>query len=227
MKRLIHYEARLLAALTHANIVQVYDAGVDDKGESFMVQEYIDGVDLKSFYEIAHQTGESIPAQILYYITEQLLRALVHVHELKDPKGVPYNLIHRDLSPTNVMISMTGDVKLLDFGLAKRSVDVTTSGNLAGKIPYMAPEQLEQMRIDPRIDLFALGSVLYELGTGVHRFNGRSDVEIIGRIRMRQEQPFSSLARRLPRRWCRSSPRPWCSIATSATRAPGRCSRSS
>ncbi len=198
MRQLIHYEARLLAALNHANIVQVFDAGVDSKGESYMVQEFIDGTDLKAFYQIANTLGESLSAEILYYITEQILRALVHVHELRDPRGVPYNLIHRDLSPTNVMVSMSGDVKLLDFGLAKRSADVTTSGNLAGKIPYMAPEQFEKLRVDPRIDLFALGSVLYELGTGRHRFDGRTDMEIINRIRTRQEHPFSKVVRGLP-----------------------------
>jgi len=198
MRKLIHYEARLLAALNHANIVQVYDAGIDSRGESYMVQEYIDGTDLKSFYTIARETGESISPPIVYYIAEQVLRALVHVHELADSKGNRYNLIHRDLSPTNIMVSMSGDVKLLDFGLAKRSVDVTTSGNIAGKIPYMAPEQFERMRVDPRIDIFALGSVLYELITGLHRFNGQSDLEIISRIRAHQEQPLHTLARGFP-----------------------------
>ncbi|MBU1536016.1 protein kinase [Myxococcota bacterium] len=198
MRKLIHYEARLLAALNHANIVQVYDAGIDSRGESYMVQEFIDGTDLKAFFNIARETGATISPPIIYYIAEQVLRALVHVHELSDNRGNSYHLIHRDLSPTNIMVSMSGDVKLLDFGLAKRSVDITTSGNIAGKIPYMAPEQFERVRIDSRIDLFALGSVLYELITGLHRFNGESDLEIIRRIRGRHEQPLHTIARGFP-----------------------------
>jgi serine/threonine protein kinase len=198
MTKLIHYEARLLAALNHANIVQIYDAGIDGNDNSFLVQEFIDGVDLKAFFNITKTMNVKISPSILYFIAEQILRALVHVHELQDKLGTPYNIIHRDISPTNIMVSTSGDVKLLDFGLSKRAIDITVSGNIAGKIPYMAPEQLGKTKVDPRIDLFALGSVLYEISSGMHRYNGESDLEIINKILNRDEKPFRMAAPHIP-----------------------------
>ncbi len=194
---IIQREARLLAALYHANIVQVVDAGLTEAKEPYLVLEYIQGQDLKALYHVAHE-GTPLAPSMVFYLLEQVLRALVHMHELKDSKGRPYHLIHRDLSPTNIMCSMSGDVKLLDFGLAKRALDVTGSGNLTGKVPYLSPEQITGGRVDARSDLFALGTVFYELCSGRHRYEGTHEVEILQQIRDRRDVPLARVARELP-----------------------------
>ena len=195
---IIQREARLLAALYHANIVQVVDAGITEENEPYLVLEYIQGQDLKAVYNVAHEGRTPLAPSMVYFILEQTLRALVHMHELKDPKGRPYHLIHRDLSPTNIMCSMSGDVKILDFGLAKRALDVTGSGNLTGKVPYLSPEQITGGRVDARSDLFALGTVFYEICTGRHRYEGTHDVEILQKIRDRADEPLSRVAGSFP-----------------------------
>ena len=194
---IIQREARLLAALYHANIVQVVDAGLTEEKEPYLVLEYIQGQDLKALYNVALE-GTPLAPSMVFYLLEQVLRALVHMHDLKDPKGRPYHLIHRDLSPTNIMCSMSGDVKLLDFGLAKRALDVTGSGNLTGKVPYLSPEQITGGRVDARSDLFALGTVFYELCAGRHRYDGTHEVEILQQIRDRRDVPLTRVARDLP-----------------------------
>ncbi len=195
---IIQREARLLAALYHANIVQVYDAGITEDGEPYLVLEYIQGQDLRAIFQVVREGKTPLAPSMIYYILEQVLRALVHMHELKDPKGRPYQLVHRDLSPTNIMCSMSGDVKLLDFGLARRALDVTGSGSLTGKLPYLSPEQLQGGRVDSRSDLFALGTVFYELCTGRFRYDGENDAEIIAAIRERREIPLMKAARHHP-----------------------------
>ncbi|MBU1413515.1 serine/threonine protein kinase, partial [Myxococcota bacterium] len=195
---IIQREARLLAALYHANIVQVVDAGITEEREPYLVLEYIQGQDLKAVYNVAHEGRTPLAPSMVYFILEQALRALVHMHELKDPKGRPYHLIHRDLSPTNIMCSMSGDVKILDFGLAKRALDVTGSGNLTGKVPYLSPEQIVGGRVDARSDLFALGTVFYELCSGRHRYVGNHEVEILQKIRDRADLPLAQVAHSFP-----------------------------
>ncbi|MBU1219582.1 protein kinase [Myxococcota bacterium] len=182
-KGMILKEARLLAALNHANIVQVFDAGLDENGEPFMVLEYIEGYDLKNIFNLLKDLKENLRPNLLYYLTEQLLRALIHLHELKDQTGNRFNLVHRDLSPNNVMCSMSGDVKLLDFGLTRNAIDVTVRSNLTGKIPYLSPEQVNSGKIDGRSDLYSLGTVILELMTKTHRYSGATEMEIVEAIK--------------------------------------------
>ena len=194
----IQREAQLLAALYHANIVQVYDAGITENQEPYLVLEYIQGQDLRAIFQVIREGNIHLESSMVYYILEQVLRALVHLHELSDPKGRSYHLVHRDLSPTNIMCSMSGDVKLLDFGLARRALDITGSGNLTGKLPYLSPEQIRGGRLDARSDLFALGTVFYELCTGHFRYEGKSDIEILSAIRERRDIPLMKAARHHP-----------------------------
>ncbi|MBN2724575.1 MAG: serine/threonine protein kinase [Deltaproteobacteria bacterium] len=182
-KNMILREARLLAALNHSNIVQVFDAGLDEAGYPFMVLEHIEGYDLKNIFSLIQDIKENLSVNAIFYITEQLLRALIHLHELRDKTGKTFNLIHRDLSPNNIMCSMSGDVKLLDFGLTKKAVDVSIKGNLTGKVPYLSPEQVAGSRIDARSDIYSLGVVIIELMTGKHRFENLSEMEIISVLR--------------------------------------------
>jgi serine/threonine protein kinase len=198
LKNLIKREALLLSSLNHANIVKVLDAGVDSQGNYYMVQEYIDGYELREIIDLVRETGEPLPGSILYYLTDQILRALVHLHELSNSAGHSYYLVHRDISPTNIMVTSSGNVKLLDFGLAKKAVDITVGGNLTGKLPYMSPEQLMGRPIDPRSDIFSLGTVLYELASGKYRFNAKNDLLIMQKIKNQQFTSLSELDTNLP-----------------------------
>jgi serine/threonine protein kinase len=195
---IIQNEARLLAALSHANIVQVFEAGVSSNSEPYMVLEYIDGYDLSTIFNLLGDIDETIPISAIYYITEQCLRGLVRVHELRDRKGRLYNLIHRDISPNNIMVSISGDVKILDFGLAKRVIDISRSGNLTGKIPYLSTEQILGKRVDCKSDLFSLGTVIYEIASGKRRFQGETDIAILQRIGAGKYRPLSAVANHLP-----------------------------
>jgi serine/threonine protein kinase len=165
-------EARIHSALTHRNIVQIHDLGVSEDGEYFIVLEYVDGHDLGAL--LARMTERrargSNPAQlsdaIALYIAIELGEGIHFAHELTGADGLPLNLIHRDISPSNVLLSYAGEVKLSDFGLAKRRTDHSVVGSLKGKLAYMSPEQARRAPIDRRSDLFALGAVFYEMLTG-------------------------------------------------------------
>jgi serine/threonine protein kinase len=165
-------EARIHSALTHRNIVQIHDLGVSEDGEYFIVLEFVDGHDLAALLaRIAERRKRgSNPAQlsdaIALYIAIELGEGIHFAHELAGPDGQPLGLIHRDISPSNVLLSYAGEVKLSDFGLAKRRTDHSVVGSLKGKLAYMSPEQARRAPIDRRSDLFALGAVLYEMLTG-------------------------------------------------------------
>jgi eukaryotic-like serine/threonine-protein kinase len=165
-------EARIHSALTHRNIVQIHDLGVSDDGEYFIVLEYVDGHDLGA---LLSRLGErrargSTPHQlsdaVALYVAIELGEGIHFAHELTGTDGQPVGLIHRDISPSNVLVSYAGEVKLSDFGLAKRRTDHSVVGSLKGKLAYMSPEQARRAPIDRRSDLFALGAVLFEMLTG-------------------------------------------------------------
>ena len=165
-------EARIHSALTHRNIVEIHDLGVSEDGEYFIVLEYVDGHDLGALLgRLAERRARgSTPAQladaIALYIAIELGEGIHFAHELTGSDGQPLGLIHRDISPSNVLLSYAGEVKLSDFGLAKRRTDHSVLGSLKGKLAYMSPEQARRAPIDRRSDLFALGAVLYEMLTG-------------------------------------------------------------
>ncbi len=178
-------EARLSARLNHTNIVQVYELG-DVNGEYFLAMEYVRGRDLVSVMRAQILRGPPDPG-LAAYVMREVCRALAYAHSLVGDDGQALRLIHRDVSPSNVMISFDGAVKLLDFGIAKALADSsdnrTQTGTLKGKFGYMAPEQVEGRAIDHRADLFSAGVVLHEALTGRRLFKGSSDMQTIAMVR--------------------------------------------
>jgi serine/threonine-protein kinase len=167
-------EARIHSALSHRNIVQIHDLGMSEEGEYFIVLEYVEGYDLRAITESFAADGEIIPEALSLHIAAEVAQALHFAHELRGPNGHPLGLIHRDVSPSNVLISFAGEVKLSDFGLAKRRDDRSVVGSLKGNLIYMSPEQARQGPLDRRSDVFSLGAILFELLTG-HRLREITD----------------------------------------------------
>jgi len=188
-------EARLSARLNHTNIVQVYELG-DVNGEYFLAMEYVRGRDLVSVMRAQILRGAPDPG-LAAYVMREVCRALAYAHSLVGDDGQVLRLIHRDVSPSNVMISFDGAVKLLDFGIAKALADSgdnrTQTGTLKGKFGYMAPEQVEGRAIDHRADLFSAGVVLHEALTGRRLFKGSTDMQTIAMVREAAIEAPSSL----------------------------------
>lgn len=168
-------EARFAASLVHTNIVNVIDFDQDEHGRLFLVMEYVDGVDLWRLC-----AGRALPLPVAIHVATEVLRALGYAHG--QPLGEGRGIVHRDVSPQNVLLGWRGDVKLTDFGIAKA---ITTSGILSGikgKASYMSPEQAAQRPIDARSDLFSLGVVLWELVTGRRMFEGLHTMDVLNQI---------------------------------------------
>jgi eukaryotic-like serine/threonine-protein kinase len=160
-------EARLAARLNHPNVVHTYEVGEHD-GQYFIAMEYLEGQSLHGVMRGIAQAGQIVPPSFYARIVADALAGLHHSHELKDYDGTPVNIIHRDVSPHNVFVTYDGQVKLVDFGIAKAALSRTQTevGVLKGKVAYMAPEQALGTTIDRRADLFAMGIVFWELLTG-------------------------------------------------------------
>jgi serine/threonine protein kinase len=193
-------EARLSARLSHANIVHVYELG-DVDGEYFICMEYVRGRDLVSVMR-AHLMRAIPPPGLGAFVVREICRALAYAHALTDDDGRPLRLIHRDVSPSNVMLAFDGSVKLLDFGIAKAlseaSENKTQTGTLKGKFGYMSPEQVEGKEIDHRTDLFAAGIMLHEVLTGRRLFKGQTDIQTIAMVREANIQPPSVFNPQVP-----------------------------
>jgi eukaryotic-like serine/threonine-protein kinase len=176
-------EARLAAELNHPNVVQIFDFGQAD-GQYYIAMEFIDGPNLRSLNKAARETVGAISLPLCARIIALAAEGLGYAHDLKDQSGTPMNLVHRDISPDNVLVSRTGGVKVVDFGIAKASTQphLTKSGVIKGKLAYMPPEQLAREPLDRRADVFALGVVLYELACGAMPFDATSEVSIIQAI---------------------------------------------
>ncbi|MES1205784.1 MAG: protein kinase [Pseudomonadota bacterium] len=159
-------EARIHSALSHRNIVQIHDLGISEDGQYFIVLEYVDGVDLRIVTQQLAAAGEILPEALSLHIASEVAQGLHFAHELRGPDGQPLGLIHRDVTPSNILVSLAGEVKLSDFGLAKRRHDRSVVGSLKGNLSYMSPEQARQAPLDRRTDVFSLGAVLFELLTG-------------------------------------------------------------
>jgi serine/threonine protein kinase len=190
LERLFVNEARIAARLQHANLVAVFDfdqvqpgAG-RGAGRYYIAMERIDGYDLRRIAEAARAAGYVFPVPMVLYLAGEICKALRYVHEKREG-GQPLGLVHRDVSPHNVLVGATGEVKLSDFGIAKareHSARSTKPGSLRGKLAYAAPEQLNGHGIDHRADQFAAGVTLWELLAGRRLFDGESDLEILGRV---------------------------------------------
>ncbi|MDB4964367.1 MAG: serine/threonine protein kinase, partial [Myxococcales bacterium] len=194
-------EARLSARLNHTNIVQVFELG-EIGTEFFLAMEYVRGRDLVNV--VRAQLLKGLPPPGLgAFVMREVCRALAYAHALCDERGQPLQLIHRDVSPSNVMISFDGAVKLLDFGIAKALSEAnenkTVTGTLKGKFGYMSPEQVEGKEIDHRADLFAAGVVLHEVLTGKRLFKGQSDLQTIAMVRDAKVDPPSLINPAVPK----------------------------
>ncbi|MFW6050693.1 MAG: serine/threonine protein kinase [Myxococcota bacterium] len=187
-------EARLGARLNHANIVSVFDIGAADN-TYFIVMEYIDGGNLKGIMEALRKQGRTFPAKEAIYISMETLRGLSYAHELTNEDGTPLNLVHRDVSPPNILLSKRGEVKVTDFGLAKATTQLekTDPGVVKGKFSYLAPEAAMGQAVDARADVFALGIVLWEMLAGRRLFLGETDYQTVKLVQQANVPSISKL----------------------------------
>jgi len=196
-------EARLHAAVNHENVVTVYHAGKDDRGEPYLAMEYIDGVDGYRLLRKLRQEGEFLPIGVAVYIAREVLRALASVHAAQDPtSGGALNIVHRDVSPSNIYLSKNGTVKLGDFGIARSTTRPTLRSDqghvLKGKFAYLAPEQVAGEPSDHRADLFSLAAVLAEMLLNRPLFPGGGQLAILLAIRDCKIDALHEIKPRLP-----------------------------
>ncbi|MDZ7332888.1 MAG: serine/threonine protein kinase, partial [candidate division KSB1 bacterium] len=166
-------EAKNAGKLSHNNIVHIYNLVRDENGQFFIIMEYIDGVDLGKILRWCQKRNMTIPHHLSVFIVKEICKALEYAHNKRDlMTDKPLRLVHQDISPSNIMASSSGHVKLIDFGLAKIRFQTDSSDQivLSGKLPYMAPEQVNGGVIDRRTDIFSLGAVFYEMLTGERLF---------------------------------------------------------
>ncbi|MCS6914620.1 MAG: serine/threonine-protein kinase [Myxococcales bacterium] len=185
-------EARLSARLSHPNIVQIFDLGQQD-GDYFLAMEFVDGVNLEQVLEEVQRRGEqALPWPVAVRIVSDVAAGLDHAHNSRDPAGRPLGLVHRDVSPSNIMVSWGGVAKILDFGIAKANLarkSTTEVGTIKGKVPYMSPEQLQGLPLDGRSDVFSLGVILYEMTCGSRPFRGETTPQLTVQILNEQPEP--------------------------------------
>jgi serine/threonine-protein kinase len=176
-------EAKLAATLNHQNVAQVYEVDQAD-GAYFMAMEFVHGENVRAILETTIRRGWTVPLELAILIVSGAAAGLHHAHERRGRGGAPLNIVHRDVSPANVMVGFDGSVKVLDFGIAKAEERATKTigGTIKGKYGYMSPEQCKGKPIDRRGDIFALGIILYELTTLRRAFKGNDDFETMKRI---------------------------------------------
>ena len=192
-------ELRLAGSLHHHHIVQVHDAGREGN-DYFFAMEYVHGEDLRKILTRVVQREEMIPLDHVVTVGMAVGSALHHAHEQRSPDGQPLELVHRDVSPANVIVGYDGTVKVVDFGVAKAALRTvqTTAGTLRGKAAYMAPEQCAGRPLDRRADIFALGTVLWELVTAKRLFKGVNDFMTMAAIVAGKVTPPAKLRPELP-----------------------------
>ncbi|HET8939562.1 MAG TPA: serine/threonine-protein kinase [Polyangiales bacterium] len=169
-------EARLSARLSHANIVSVFDISARDD-TYFLIMEFVDGANLKRILESLQRRGQRFPLPEAIYVCAEACRGLSYAHELHDEHGHPIGIVHRDISPPNIMITKQGEIKVADFGLAKAGTQLsqTDPGVVKGKFSYLSPEAAAGREVDARADIFSLGIVLWEMLAGRRLFLGETD----------------------------------------------------
>jgi serine/threonine protein kinase/tetratricopeptide (TPR) repeat protein len=200
-------EAKLAVQLSHANIVQVFDLGrierlPDEPASYYIAMEYVPGVDLASVISHFRRTKTELPLGFAIYVATEVAKALDHAHRRQDAQQRPLEIVHRDISPQNILISWDGAVKVTDFGIAKATDTITRDDinveleavRATGKLGFMSPEQTRSERTDARSDLFSLGVVIYQMITGANPFSAPTAAETIRRISV-SEYPPLSLAR--------------------------------
>jgi len=197
--RMFLNEARLAAQLQHPNIVQIFDLG--RIGESyFIAMEYISGRDMSRVVPKAEELGIRMPIEYALTVASKVLDGLAYAHTKTDTFGKPLNIVHRDITPENIMVAWSGNVNILDFGIAKATshTDQTKAGEIKGKLSYMSPEQAMGKTLDQRSDLFSLGIILYEWITGCRLFNGENEMAILKQIIDEKIYPPSYFREEIP-----------------------------
>jgi eukaryotic-like serine/threonine-protein kinase len=193
-------EARLCARVRHPNVVPIVDV-VALEGELFMVMEYVQGETLSRLIRVMRGSSKRIPLRVVSAIMTNALEGLHAAHEAVSEQGEPLGIVHRDVSPQNIMVGVDGVARVLDFGVAKAAgrLQSTRDGQLKGKLPYMAPEQLRGTRIDRRTDVYASAAVLWEALTGRRLFDAEDEVVIFGKVLESAVEPPSTIVPSLPR----------------------------
>jgi serine/threonine protein kinase len=192
-------EAKMVASLSHPNIVQIFDLGkIDDT--YYIAMEFVEGKDLRTILSRARNRNTLPSVELAALIAARVSAALEYAHRQRDSDGRELKIVHRDVSPQNILISNEGEVKLVDFGIAKAATKAshTDTGSLRGKLLYMSPEQAWGKPLDKRSDLFALGAVFYEILTGHLLFSANSEMSVLERVREARFVTPSSLNPAVP-----------------------------
>lgn len=173
-------EARISARLRHPNIIEIFDLGESPLG-AYIVMEYLDGHDLRAILKRVAAARGKLPLPIAVHIVQAICRGLHHAHERCDDSGAPLHIVHRDVSPQNVIVTVEGHVKVIDFGIAKANgrLGETKTGTIKGKYGYMSPEQARGREVDRRSDVFCAGVLLFELSTTRKLFRGADEYELL------------------------------------------------
>jgi serine/threonine protein kinase len=187
-------EARTSAHLSHSNCVQVFDIGVGDN-TYFIVMEFVDGSDLKAIIEHRRSRGQKIPLEAASLVCLKICEGLAYAHEAVDTKGKKLGIVHRDMSPPNVLITRHGEVKIADFGLAKANSQLERSepGIIKGKFSYLSPEAAMGEAVDHRTDIFAIGIMLWEMLAGRRLFLGETDLDTVRQVQAARIPSLSQL----------------------------------
>ncbi|MBI5548372.1 MAG: serine/threonine protein kinase, partial [Deltaproteobacteria bacterium] len=192
-------EAKITVQLTHANIAQTFDLG--KIGDSYFIAlEYVAGKDLRAIFDRCRKRNETAPIPMVCYMVSKMCEGLDYAHRKRSSTGMELRIIHRDVSPQNCLVSFEGEIKVIDFGIAKAANQATKTqaGILKGKFGYMSPEQVRGLPLDQRSDVFAAGVVLYEMLTGERLFVGDSDFSVLERVRQAEILPPTKYNHRIP-----------------------------
>jgi serine/threonine protein kinase len=192
-------EARIASVLRHPNIARVYEFATAH-GEYFIAMEHVDGKDMRTVLERCRTKKKPIPPEHAAYVTAEVGAALHAAHSAVDSRNRPLRIIHRDVSPSNIICSYAGEVKLCDFGIAKATLSrvTTKTGVIKGKVKYMSPEQALGRKLDHRSDVFSLGSCLYEMLTRIPPFTATNEMDLLIKVRDAKYRPVSELTPGIP-----------------------------
>lgn len=193
-------EAKLCLQLEHANIGNVFDIGKAD-ASFFIVMEYVEGANLKKVIESHRRGGKIIPIEQSIYVLREVCEGLAYAHDKTDmTTDAPLGIVHRDVSPPNILLSKRGEIKLVDFGLAKATsqLEETDPGVVKGKFSYLSPEAASGLNVDMRADVFSVGILLYEMLTGQRLFYGENDYHTVELVRKAEVPPISSINPQVP-----------------------------
>ncbi len=184
-------EARLVVQLAHPGIVPVHELGRQEAGY-YIAMDYVAGRDLRALVDRARTGGERLPVPLCAHVAWQVADALDHAHRRRDAGGAELRVVHRDVSPANVLVGFDGAVRIIDFGIAQTAFRPAPDRALRGKFAYMSPEMVRGLPVDRRSDVFSLGVVLHELLTGDRLFSGPSDLAVMERVRAADVRPPSA-----------------------------------